>query len=409
MFRHALKIVWNRRRANRLVVLEVAAAFIVTFVVAAFAIDARNDYLRPLGFEYDDVWLVALTSNNLQPLMFGNPTQTRAVVEDVLARLRTLPAVEAAHGIAMPPFQNFYLMTPLGRDADTLVATQGNVMTAEGLEMLGVRAIDGRLFGPEDEGQDYIATLVNTAFVEQAFGGESPVGKRVNFLSPEVLARAPPGQAREEQREVRVVGVIEDFRQLGEFSDRVPYSINQQQPRDAFTNVLVKVAPGTERGFEADIVAAALSVAPGWTVTVTPLAELRATRHAEALLPLKIGATLAAFLLAMVVLGLIGIVWQDVVRRTQEIGVRRAAGAASAHVRRQIVLEMLVIGLFGIGAGALVAIQFPLFEISQFAWTSALPSLVVSAALIALLAMAAAFYPAWLASRREPTDALRYE
>jgi putative ABC transport system permease protein len=127
-------------------------------------------------------------------------------------------------------------------------------------------------------------------------------------------------------------------------------------------------------------------------------------------LPLRIGATLGAFLLAMVVLGLIGIVWQDVVRRTQEIGLRRAAGASARSVRRQIVLEVLVVGLFGIAIGAVVAVQFPLLEfVRQIDWTSAPPALAAAAALILGLAALAALYPAWLASRREPADALRYE
>ena len=112
----------------------------------------------------------------------------------------------------------------------------------------------------------------------------------------------------------------------------------------------------------------------------------------------------------MVVLGLIGIVWQDVVRRTQEIGLRRTAGASAARVRRQLVVEVLVVGLFGIAIGTAVAVQFPLLElVAQIDWASAAPALALSAAAILVLAGLAAFYPAWLASRREPADALRYE
>src|SRR5690606_41666439 len=123
----------------------------------------------------------------------------------------------------------------------------------------------------------------------------------------------------------------------------------------------------------------------------------------------KVGAALAAFVLAMVALGLIGIVWQDVVWRTQEIGVRRAAGANAARVRGQIVLESLVIGLFGIAIGAVLAVQLPLFEIGQIDWSATVPGLVLAAVVICALTAGAALYPAWLASRSEPADALRYE
>jgi len=215
---------------------------------------------------------------------------------------------------------------------------------------------------------------------------------------------------QEAAREVRAVGIIEDFRQHGEFSDEMPYAILLAEPDDTFSDLFVKVAPGTDRSYEEQIVATVKAVAPDYSATVTPWDELRVERHLETLLPLRIGATLAVFLLAMVALGLIGIVWQDVVRRTQEIGLRRAAGASAPRVRRQIVLEMLVVGLFGVAIGTLVAVQFPLLEIvEQIDWATGPPAIALSAAMILLLATLAALYPAWLASRREPADALRYE
>lgn len=310
----------------------------------------------------------------------------------------------------MPPFTSRGLFTPLGRDAATTVTTLMNAVSAEGLEALGVRAVDGRLFGPQDVGQDYVAVIVNRTFVEQTFGPDaSPLGKRINFIPPQMLARMPPAQARSAARELRVVGVIEDFRQFGEYSSRAPYAITQLQPDEGLNELFVKVVPGTGREFEEGIVAAVEDIAPGWTATVTTWEERRADQELEALLPVKVGAALAAFVLAMVALGLIGIVWQDVVWRTQEIGVRRAAGANAARVRGQIVLESLVIGLFGIAIGAVLAVQLPLFEIGQIDWRATLPGLALSAVLISALTAGAALYPAWLASRSEPADALRYE
>jgi putative ABC transport system permease protein len=173
---------------------------------------------------------------------------------------------------------------------------------------------------------------------------------------------------------------------------------------------MLKVAPGTDAGFEEDIVAAIASVAPGWVAEVTPWTQLREDRHRTTLLPLKVAATLAAFFIALVVMGLIGVLWQDVVRRTQEIGLRRALGAGAGAVRRQIQLEMLVIGAFGILIGVVVAIQFPLLAlVERIDWASAVPGLALAAALILALVALGALYPSWLASRREPADALRYE
>lgn len=412
MLRHALTLVWNRRRANRLVVIEVAAAFVVVFVLLALALRAWSHYQRPLGFVYENVWGVALTSED-QASGFGLPlSATRATSDDVLAALRRLPRVEAAHILALEPFVGGNRIGPAGRDANSTISTRYNTMDVGAAEALGIDLVEGRAFGPEDEGQDYTAALVNRTFVERAFGGESPVGRRINFVSPEFVARLPPeaAAAAAASREIRVVGVIDDFRQHGEFVEPRPYSIQLIQPDEAAMELFVKLAPGTPRGFEEQIVATVEAIAPQWRATVTPWEDMRATAHRETLLPFRIGGTLGAFLLGMVVLGLIGIVWQDVVRRTQEIGLRRAAGASAGGVRRQIVLEMLVVGAVGVAIGTVVAVQFPLLEIVQeIEWAFAGPALALSAALILALAALAALYPAWLASRREPADALRYE
>src|SRR5690606_7717701 len=147
-----------------------------------------------------------------------------------------------------------------------------------------------------------------------------------------------------------------------------------------------------------------------WDVQIMPWEERRRSLNARTLAPLKAGATLGAFLLLMVALGLIGVLWQDVVRRTEEIGLRRAVGAEARSIRRQILLETSTLAVLGIAAGSVLAVQFPLLGIiPQLRWAAALPGLVLASALILALVLASALYPSRLAALREPADALRYE
>lgn len=410
MVEHALKLIWNRRRANGLVVVEIAATFVVAFVLVALAGRAWSNYQRPLGFVYENIWQVRIDNESLTEQPGGFPDTSREVAL-MLDGLRTLPGIEAAHAIDLTPFVSGSSINGYGRDEHSLVSTLHNTLTADALAALGVHIVDGRSFGPEDEGQEYRAALVNRVFVERAFGGASPIGKKINNVPLEFAERLPPEVLREVLREVRVVGVIDDFRQHGELADETPYAILRPQPADrGSTDLFVRIAPGTDRAVEERIVATIGAIAPGWRATVTPWEELRENAIRDDLLPLRVGATIGAFMLAMVVLGLIGIVWQDVVRRTQEIGLRRAAGASMRHVRAQIVLEMLVVSSLGIALGIVIAVQIPLLAIVRsIDWASTPPALALSAALILGLAALAALYPAWLASRREPADALRYE
>jgi putative ABC transport system permease protein len=410
MFRHALKLIWNRRRANRLVVVEIAAAFVITFVLTAIAVDLVGNYRRPLGFAYEGVLSVTAQTQELA----GNPTDVVArlsreshsgTLGDVLAALRALPRTETAAPIVSMPYGGSSRFT-----TNLLLSPGLNRTTTEALQAIGVELVAGRWFGPEDEGQTYRAVLVNRAYAEQAFGSDSEVvGQRIDRADPNPPFGPGPG-TQQTLREVRVVGVIEDFRQGGEFSPTTPYVIERHEPADewgpSFT-LLLKTAPGTDANFDEQVVQTIESVAPGWLASATSWEQLRASRIRLILLPLKAGATIAAFFIALVVMGLIGVLWQDVVRRTQEIGLRRALGAGAASVRRQIQLETLVIGAFGILIGAVIAIQFPLLGSGD--WAAVVPALALSAALILILVLLGALYPSWLASRREPADALRYE
>jgi putative ABC transport system permease protein len=410
MLSHILRLIWNRRRANLLVIIEIATAFLVTFVVLALSLHAWGNYQRPLGFTYEDIWRVQVNDEAHGSVLGGSSPALRKAIEDIRAAIRGIPGVVGADSIEITPFLGAADEPALGREG-AAVMTMQNTLSAAAVADLGVHVNQGRSFGPEDEGQDYRAALVNRDFVDMAFGGESPLGRRINFLTPEELSRMAPEDARKMSREIRPIGVIDDFRQDGEFEEKMPYVILLEEPDgNAFNDLLVKVAPGTGRRLEERVVAAVREAAAGFNATVTPWREIRASRHVAVLLPLRIGATLAAFLLAMVALGLIGIVWQDVVRRTHEMGVRRAAGASAGAVRAQVLLEVLVTGGAGIVIGGFAALQIPLLSIvPQIDWAAALPALALSAVLVLAVAAEAALYPALVASGRQPADAIRYE
>lgn len=407
MFKSALKLIWNRRRVNRLVVVEIAAAFLITFLLTAIAVELVGNYRRPLGFDYENVLSVTLRNReatggfqfSLSPL----EGSFSGMLEDVLSAVRALPRAETVAPIFGTPYGG-----PTRIERGLLLNPVINQTTPEALKAIGVELAAGRWFGPEDEGQDYRAVLVNRTFAERAFGSvDEAVGQRID--------RPIGGQGGESLREVRIVGVIEEFRQDGEFSATTPYmfdfwEVPSDTSRIASVTLLVKTVPGTDASFDEQIVRTAESVAPGWLASVTSWEQLRASRLRLTLLPLKAGATLAAFFIALVVMGVIGVLWQDVVRRTEEIGLRRAIGASAAAVRRQIQLETVIVAAFGILIGTVIAIQFPLLELVEVIdWATAVPALALSATAILALVLLGAQYPSWLASRRAPADALRYE
>src|SRR5690606_30529906 len=97
MFKHALKLIWNRRRTSRLVVVEIAAAFVITFVLTAIAVDLVSNYRRPVGFDYQNVLSVTAQSREVGDGLLGLAAlegSYSGTLEDVLTGLRALPRTE---------------------------------------------------------------------------------------------------------------------------------------------------------------------------------------------------------------------------------------------------------------------------------------------------------------------------
>ena len=76
MIRHLLKLVWNRKRANVLIAVEILLSFLVLAAVATMIVYYVDNYRRPLGYAWQDTWVVSMDAN-VQDLP-GSDTDTPA-------------------------------------------------------------------------------------------------------------------------------------------------------------------------------------------------------------------------------------------------------------------------------------------------------------------------------------------
>ena len=116
-----------------------------------------------------------------------------------------------------------------------------------------------------------------------------------------------------------------------------------------------------------------------------------------------------AVLLAMI--GLYGVLSYTVMRRTREIGVRMALGAASGNIASLVMRDVLMLIAIGL-ALALPAIWGATRYLgSELYGVTPMDPVTIAAAigLLSLVSAAAAVLPARRASRVDPIVALRYE
>jgi len=110
-------------------------------------------------------------------------------------------------------------------------------------------------------------------------------------------------------------------------------------------------------------------------------------------------------------IGLMNIMLVSVTERTREIGVRKAIGATPGIIRKQFLIEAIIICLMGgvtgvvlgIIAGNLVILLIHGSFVMPWVW------IICAISLCSLIGLLSGFYPAKKAARLDPIEALRYE
>ena len=396
MLRHLLKLTWKRKSRHLMLSLEILLAFAVVFGIAAFALRYMQLYREPAGFDGTDVWSVAIVAGD------SKSSAIPAEVYDTLRRnLKALPAVREVGFASYSPYTNStwtttYKSPQTGAEVATNILEASDGMAAA----LDIPVVRGRWFSAADEGSPVVPAVMNRRLAAAMFPGQEALGRE--FVD------------KDSKRTIRVVGIVDEFRHRSPLMVPVNFIMTRFAPlasESRVRTIVLKVAPGTPRGFEASLNRQLKLVRNDWSFTIAPLAAMRASQMKELLIPLAVLGVIAAFMLAMVAFGLFGVLWQNTARRIPEIGLRRAIGARAADIYRQIVAEQLLLSSIAIVLGLVLLVQLPLTGAlgQMMNWPVFLGAAGLSMAVIYLLSLLCSLYPGWRASRLSPAEALHHE
>ena len=410
-----------KRQRNRagLVAGQVAIA-LVLLVTAGMLVQSfsRLTGIDP-GFEPERVARVQL---HLTGERYRTHRDVWQFYSELLERTEALPGVLSAGAGNPLPLSGQYGCWAQGFE-DAAVAqrmrAQGGtacadiVVTAPGyFETLGVPVIDGRTFTRADlDHPDTGAVVVSQAFADRFWPDEDPLGKGIRPL-------AAPGDTPRYYRVVGVVGDLPAATLEGSPTTAVYYPIIPV-PGEGFPvspslhlNLLIRTASAEPLNLATTIRDLVARLDPTVGVdsmgSMTALVARSTNRVAFSLWLLGIAALTALFLSAA---GLYGVISYLVARRTHEIGIHLALGAARERVRRLVMagsLKMVVTGLV-IGSVAAMALGRVIHGMFYGIRPADPMPYVIAAAVLLGVAALASFIPARHAARIEPIEALRHD
>lgn len=401
--------VGGQRLRQGLVVVEIALA--VVLVVSAGLLLRAFWKLQgvDLGFNPEGV-----VSFQLQiPASQYQAGDRMRFIDSLQQRISVLPGVEAAAlAGGLPPLRPInandtdiedYQKTTEEEPAENV--DYWNLVTEDYFKVMGIRAIEGRVFTAADRDENGLRVAVVNQALARRFWKESPIGRRVN-----------PGFSQQPNW-FTIVGVVEDVKNAGVDAPAGPelYLMRHQAAPiggvPTTLNFAVRTA-GNPIAVIPGIRAAVREMDPGVPVyNARPMHE----QISRSLVRPRFISTLlvifAAVALLLAAVGIYGVMSYSVVRRTPEIGIRMALGAG----RRDVLALVVRQGLALIGAGTAVGIAASLaltrFFASLLYSVTAVDPLTYAGVVgvLSVVAIVALYLPARRATRVDPMIALRYE
>lgn len=389
MIRHLCKIVWNRKRANALTALQIFISFVLLFVTLSLALDKAGNYRRPLGYSYEDRWVVVFHPDRMMEPEGGAAPVSREQVYLALRGFDWVESVSHAEYMSLP--------FAFGLQAQFMVDgrfVSNGAVSDEFHHTLGLEVVNGRWFGEEDAALDWEPVVITRPLAEALFGGEDPLGRRIEEW---------------QGFHGRIVGVVSDYRRSGELADPGFFVFERLEAEASRSHFLVRVRPGTPLEAQEQIDRRLRAMAPGHGVEITPLAEHRAAAFKLTLVPLFALGVVSALVLGMVALSLSGVLWQRAMLRVEEIGLRRALGGSAVGIFGQLTGEILLVASVGVLAAVVLIVQLPLLDLLDYGAGVFILSLALAALVVYGLVVVCSLYPGRLACRVRPAEALHSE
>ena len=394
----------TRLLPNLLVTAQVMLSVILLAGAGLFLRTLRNLQNQDFGFNRTHVLLVQFNAK----FAGYKPEQLNGLYDRILTRLDAVPGVKSATLSGVPAINPGNWDAPIdimgytaapGEDLITLI----NRVSSGYFSTLDIPIMQGRPIEPRDTATSPKIVIVNKTLADHFFPRGDAIGRRFTVGDPSVKG------------EWEIAGIVGTTKYASPRDDarRMIYLPVTQLTDDDSYAYWIQIRTTGDPAKAATAVRAALGeVDPNLPVLEirTIAAQIDRLMARETLIS-QLSTFFSILALSLACIGLYGVMTYNVVRRTNEIGVRIALGAQSTSVLWMILKESLILLAIGVALGipatllATRAIRSQLFGLSP---TDPLTFL-AAALTISVVTLIAAWFPAHRATEIDPIIALRYD
>jgi len=401
---HATASTGKVKLTQGLVVCQIGLSLLAVILAGLFLRTIWNLQAVELGYPKEKLLLI--TVDGVRAGYKGS--QLSNLWRDLDARLQALPGVQGVSYSINGLFS--------GSEADDEIAVEGFTpqnedektsrfdMVGPGyFSTLGVPLLRGRELGLSDGPSAPHVAIINEAFANRLFAGRNPIGRHIT---------QDPGNQKNIMEVVGVAGNVRDHALRGEVPPRfyVPGDQALGGPNEWAT---FEIRTSSDPKYMLDVVRKTIVSADAklYPTKEHALVESLESSMSQPRMIARLCAVFGAVGLLLAAGGLYGVLSYGIARRTNEIGIRMALGAAPGRVIGMVLRETGMMLAIGAVLGIVLTFACARLIAGRLYGLSTLDPLTILSAvgLFAIVAAIAAFVPAARAARVNPITALRHE